>query len=416
MNRVFLWFTFITFVFSTFTVNAQINTKSPYSYYGLGAFELPVSGKTSGMGGVGIGLKSEGYINLQNPASYSGIDSLFFILDFNIYGIKSYFQAKQGSYHIVGGNMNKIAIGFRVSKRFATILGVVPFSEVDYKINSTKWIEGTTETFNIKSEGDGGMNRLYWGVSYKIDKHNSLGVNSSVLFGLIKKTEVYTYPQIDNGYWQRTEKYVPKPILYFDFGYQYSNTLNDKYNYTIGVTGGLKSKLVFSQYLTKETDTTVTAKEELTNTYNFWIPAYFGIGASVSSEKWRFAADYRFQNWSSVKHKNDMNYLSDSYRIAAGVEYCPNKRMGKNLFQRMTYQSGFHYDKSYLTLNSANISGWGLSLGAIIPIRNQLSSVGVSFEYGRTGQYSNTLFKENYYKINLSVNMNDIWFMKRKYK
>jgi len=393
-------------------VYPQTSNNSPYTYFGLGNIETSIGGRTSGMGGVGIALNSSGYINQQNPASYRGIDSLFFLFDINLNGYKSYLESKQSEYNVVSGNVNKIAIGFRLSPRVAFSAGIMPYSSVGYKINTTKWVEGTTDKFDILSTGEGGLNKIYFGGSYLLNKHNSIGVNASVLFGSITKTEEYTYSSLSSS-WSVTEKFVPKSHFYFDFGYQYSNSINKKYFYKVGLIGGVKTKMRFSKNVERSSEAT-SEEEDLSDTYNFRIPAYLGIGLSVSTEKTTIATDFTLQKWSNVSNNN--LDLTDSYKWATGFEYSPNKQLGKNIFQRMSYQVGFHVDKSYLNINNVNLYGYGITAGVVIPIKNQFSSICLSFETGQKGYYSEDLFRERYYQFNLAINMNDIWFMKRKYK
>ena len=60
-------------VLSAQALGSSINTFSPYSFYGIGDLENPVTAASRGMGGVGIGFRSDKAMNLQNPASYSAI-------------------------------------------------------------------------------------------------------------------------------------------------------------------------------------------------------------------------------------------------------------------------------------------------------------------------------------------------------
>lgn len=410
INRLVL-FTVLFCIYSL--AYSQTSNNSPYTYFGLGNIETSIGGRNSGMGGVGIGLNSNGYINQLNPASYRSIDSLFFLFDLNLNGYKSRLESKQSEYNVASGNVNKIAIGFRVHPKVAISVGIMPYSSVGYKINTSKWVEGTTEKFDILSTGEGGLNKVYFGGSYILNKHSSIGINASVLFGSITKTEEYTLSSISNS-WSVSEKLTPKSHFYFDFGYQYSNSFNKKYSYKVGLVGGIKTKMRFSKYVEKTSGTT-SEGEELTDTYNFWIPAYLGVGLSVSSEKLTLATDFTLQKWSNVSDKNNLD-LTDSYKWATGFEYSPNKQFGKNIFQRMSYQVGFHVDKSYLNINNVNLYGYGITAGVVVPIKNQLSSICLSFETGQKGYYSEDLFRERYYQFNLAINMNDLWFMKRKYK
>ena len=51
-------------------MNAQKNSISPYSQYGIGSIRSAKFIRNYGMAGLSYGLKSERHINPQNPASY----------------------------------------------------------------------------------------------------------------------------------------------------------------------------------------------------------------------------------------------------------------------------------------------------------------------------------------------------------
>ena len=59
---------------------AQSGTNSPYSQYGLGALATQATGFNRGMNGLAYGFHEHNQVNHMNPASYSAVDSLSFIL------------------------------------------------------------------------------------------------------------------------------------------------------------------------------------------------------------------------------------------------------------------------------------------------------------------------------------------------
>lgn len=65
---------------------AQSGTNSPYSQYGLGVLSENAGGFSRGMNGLGLGFREHNQLNVLNPASYSSVDSLSFILDAGISG------------------------------------------------------------------------------------------------------------------------------------------------------------------------------------------------------------------------------------------------------------------------------------------------------------------------------------------
>ena len=57
-------------------------TYTPYSIYGVGDLSQPGTAYNKTMGGVGIALRNNSYINVTNPASVTARDSLSFMSDF----------------------------------------------------------------------------------------------------------------------------------------------------------------------------------------------------------------------------------------------------------------------------------------------------------------------------------------------
>ena len=71
---------------------AQSGTKSPYSQYGLGVLSDQSQGFNRGMAGLFQGLRSGNQVNMQNPASYSAVDSLSMIVDLGVSGTLTNFK------------------------------------------------------------------------------------------------------------------------------------------------------------------------------------------------------------------------------------------------------------------------------------------------------------------------------------
>ena len=75
-------FSLAIIVMTTVSTMAQSNgTNSSYSRFGLGLLSDQAQGFNRSMAGVAQGYRSRTQVNMQNPASYSSIDSLTFIFD-----------------------------------------------------------------------------------------------------------------------------------------------------------------------------------------------------------------------------------------------------------------------------------------------------------------------------------------------
>ena len=88
-------------------------TSSPYSIFGLGSIEGTADGTNTALGGTGIAFLSDRSLNLQNPASLAGMDSLFTIFEIGFAG--SILNIVHQKLTNVDANFRYIALGFSIS-------------------------------------------------------------------------------------------------------------------------------------------------------------------------------------------------------------------------------------------------------------------------------------------------------------
>ncbi len=413
MNKFKLGVSIIS-VIASISCFGQNSTYSPYSFYGIGEFETSDFSRMAGAGGVGIGVNTKGFLNVSNPASYSSIDSLNFLFDVSFSGKMSRFESSNASYRTINGNLKKIAIGFRLLPIWSLSAGVVPYTNVGYKTITEKDIEGAQGKFTIEATGSGGLSKLYLGNSFRLTKKLSVGVNTNLIIGYFEKKEVYMHELLITSDLLTRRKFKPSSAYSFDFGAQYTDSLNSTWRYTLGLVGGLSTKLKFLEYSTHQSSL-YDNEDKYEGKYDFWIPPYIGGGLSVSSTKWSFASDYKLQYWESVKDENKLALLTNTHHFAIGAQYCPRPFLGKNIFELMSYQFGFHFDRSYLKVKDNNFDMFGVTAGVLIPIKNKMTVVGLSVDMGQRGRLTTGMFKEEYIQFNLTVNFADIWFQKRKF-
>jgi len=412
MNKQIIVLFLLSLLFTT--AYSQSFTNSPYSYYGLGELEPSDYGRTSGMGGVGIGITSNQFLNRANPASLSRIDTLSFMFEVALSGKFATYKTNSDKVSVFNSGLKKLAIGFRINKYVATSIGIGPYSNVGYKITTTKLIGGTSsQYYTTDLTGDGGLSQFYWANSLRINDKISLGVDASYIFGSITKDEKVTSPVFES-YYSLNKKYTPNRI-YFDFGAQYQNNYNDIY-YVVGLTGGFKRSLLTQEYISEQSITLSTTSDVPTSVFDQSIPAFWGVGSSVRYRSWMFAADYKVQYWGNLVNHDGQHIFSNSKKLAFGTEYIPGVSVPKYFYQRMVYQAGFHYDESYIKIDGVNLNGYGFTIGAGIPGRRERSLMGFSFEVGKRGSLSNGLIRETYYQVNVNLSLNDIWFVRPKYQ
>ena len=100
-------------------------------------------------------------------------------------------------------------------------------------------------------------------------------------------------------------------------------------------------------------------------------------------------------------------------RFALGFTYKAKKNIRK-YWDAVQYMAGANFDTGYLEIDGKRINNAAISFGISLPIENTFSAVNISYSYGQKGKITNSLIKEDYHKLTLNLNLDGIWFVKRK--
>ena len=128
----------ILLIFSAFIIatglQAQTNTYSPYSRFGIGDIAKKGFGRNQALGGIGFGLRDRNHLNYLNPAGNSAQDTMSFIFSTGVSGNTMQLQSNEGSHNVHNVTLSHLALGFPVTRWWKTSLGLVPYSHMGYKL------------------------------------------------------------------------------------------------------------------------------------------------------------------------------------------------------------------------------------------------------------------------------------------
>jgi hypothetical protein len=395
----------ITILFLWPVAVSSQTTTSPYSIFGLGYLESKSTGPSKAMGGTGLAFLSGTSINLMNPASYCGIDSLMAIFELGLYGKYTIYSTKHEDQSLLNANLKYIMMGFRVTPWLATSFGFSPYSSVGYTINTKSPVEGSTLEYPKTFSGDGGVNQVYLGGAINILKNLSLGFNAAYIFGNIthrESSQAFSYSLEDATYISNFN---------IDYGLNYQFDIK-KLRYNIGLTYGNSKKLKTKNVTTIETNyQTEILKSRI---YKYSIPQNIGAGFSVSKGFFRAGVDYEWSNWENVEFTNSYLRTRNSSRYSFGVEF-PSQGLNKGTGKMFLYRFGAEYRGSYMIIDNIPINYGAITFGAGIPLKGVISALNASVELGQNGTTRKDLFRERFVTINLDLSLWDWWFRKRKY-
>ncbi len=462
---------------------AQTNTFSPYSRYALGELNQPTFAHNVGMGGAYIALKPDStmpiFINAGNPAAYALIKLTSLEVGGNF--LYSQFKGTNSSLTKYSANFAYGALGFPIRSRGGACFGLMPYTNVGYDLKSTATSIDVNASGDITYlyNGNGGLNKVFAGygvmpfadVLRKFRKNNlnvpdsikvlsktkfkqhefinkllsdfSVGFNVNYIFGHIENTSRVVYPNsllYNNTYRQRSlsmgdftgnfgmqtaisidsvksktkaGRRLLKEKVKFTFGYfiALNNALKVSYDNTVYnyVLNGFGQEIIRDTVLYK-----VNQKSTIS------LPLEQGIGIGFKkAERISAVADFAITNWKNFKFLENTSLLKNNYRLAAGVNFVPQKYAAGNgaFFKKVNYRFGLSYQTGYIELKNSTLANYAATIGFGLPVGiGRLSSmVNIGLQVGQMTTTNSALIKENYFRINFGFTFSDRWFQKFKY-
>lgn len=400
---------------------AQDNTASPYSYFGLGEIKFKGTEDIRSMGGLGIVADSV-HLNLLNPASFSKLKFSSFSI-----GTTSNFttlETNTESEKAQRTSLNYIAIGIPV-KKFGVTFGLMPYSAVGYKMETTSTNVSDNTERNRRSTGNGTINRFFVGGGYEINKNLSVGLDINYNFGEVETQFVESiYSPIVLQLRSRENNQSNITGVSFSTGLIYKAKLNDKHNIFTSLTYSPEAKLDSKNsrniatiiYNVNGTELVSPPSQNIpVADQKLIIPTKYSFGAGLGkNNKWLIGTEITFIQNSKLKNRfDDINStFENSTRFSLGGYYIPKYDSFSNYFSRVTYRAGFRYENTGLVLRNESINDYGMTFGIGLPVG--LSKINLGFEFGKKGTTNQNLIQENYFNFNVGFSLNDLWFRKRE--
>jgi Long-chain fatty acid transport protein len=395
---------------------AQNISNSPYSRFGYGKLTDNSFASQRGMGGIGYGIRNSEIINSTNPASYSNIDSMTFMMDMGLAAQVGWYEDGQYKDRKTNGGLEYIAMQFPLFKRMGVGFGLEPISQVGYSYGGYEDLDND-DYVSYVYKGNGGLSQVYGGVSYNFFDKLSIGAKFTYLFGDImhnntasfNSTENYITSWRDtlrlNGFTYRLGLQYTQPI-----GKDQSVVVGAVYSPKIKVNGISKSQVL---RINPSTGGAMTNEYTVFRDSVFEMPESYGIGFSFNKRnKYTLGIDAQYQKWSTAKFYDREGELNDLLKINMGGQYIPNY-MNRNYLDQIRYRAGVYYSDSYLRIQNSGYKEYGVTVGLGLPTIDRRSLINISFDYSLLRPDIN-MVNEQFFKITLSYTFNEQWFFKRK--
>ena len=411
------------------TLRAQ-NTGSPYTSLGIGVMQPKGLTYHQNMGGLGISSNNAWVVNNLNPAllPYNTFTTFEAALTTESRVITSDTLSQKN----LSGNLEYLLFSFPLKTGKSTFsMGLMPYSNVSYKMETLGTVEGNTTKANYSYQGSGGINEVFVAAGWKLFKGFYLGIRASYLFSSIDDIsliQLYDAPEdsvevLKNYYAGAHSIKTRFSDFIFEPGIAYIIKIADKTTLNLGATYEIATKVntYRSETLEMRRGPEIALVGDtlyLDKRYSTQFPTRMAFGVSLNKFlNWSVGMDFHYEKWESYKNYQGNNEgLKNSMKIILGGEITPDIASVTNYLHRITYQAGFYYEKTPIYVKNRQIDDYGMNFGVSLPISNaSLLTVGVNF--GQMGTLSDHLIKENYIKFKLGLSFNDRsfgWYRKQR--
>jgi len=423
-----LIFSAVFILFSTIA-HAQnedaVHVYTPYSFYGIGDMAAPGFSFQRGMGGVGIGLRTNRVINIMNPAALSVHDTLSFMFDFGGEMQNYYLATSSNTTANNSANMHHLSMSFPVWKKLVTAISVMPYSSVGYKITQKETrpeVLAQAGDITYTNQGEGGLTQLMWSLGYSFGRL-SVGGQAAYIFGSLDRYSNVTF-NTGSGFAHVNSGKVYKVNNFgFGLGVQYVQPLSKDNILTIGATWQFKNnmKTDLLDFAFAEGGSGIDSVRYETNpNARLMVPGQLGIGATFQHRnKWLVGFDYIYRDWTGASFDVPASRKFQAvpeHIFRGGFELTPNRFDIRYPLKRWSYRGGIHYQQTYLQFDNNRVQHFGITFGVGIPVGNYNSSINLSAELGQRGTTNNSMIRERYWKMTLSISLYDLWFIKPQFE
>lgn len=415
---------------------AQDGVASPYSYYGIGSLKFKGTVENNSMGSIGV-FNDSIHVNLQNPATYGGQNLPLYNNEsrpviFTVGGssVNTNLESSSSSAETSTQTFDYLALAFPLGK-LGIGFGILPYTSVGYKLENFNESGQITQRYR----GSGGVNKTYLSAGYQFENGLSFGITADYNFGNIKNNTI-EFPYSSDGtalsYNTREDNRSDLSGLSFNFGAHFKKMVTEKLELQTSLTFAPSASLNSQNTRTFQTIVINNAGNEIElNSFEadlesqglsrtkLKLPSNFTIGAGIGEpRKWFAGVDFKTQNtseFSNPLYNYENTTFENSNTIAIGGFYIPKYNSFSSYFKRIVYRAGMRFENTGLKINNEPIKEFGISFGLGLPVGNTFSNANLGFELGNRGTTDSNLIKENFFKVQLSLSLNDRWFQKKRY-
>ena len=379
-----------------------------YSRFGVGDLFRYGGSRIDAMGGAGISLIGDGFLNRLNPAGIARISFTRFSAGFEYSSYASTDADGSGTY--ARGAFKGLGIGFPISREYgiAMMLEASPYSTVNYATQTSDSL------LQQDFYGTGGLSMISVGGTYAPLKRWTFGAKMNHVYGRIRQVGNFTFsdPTYLSSEIHRSDYYGGFTFTIGSIFDGFEDLFNSPSLEPLSVGFVLTTPTTLSVDLESVLSTSESTDTTLRGTGKVSLPVSFGFGLSyLFANRFIVTGDASFMQWQNAQFFGSaIPQMRNSARFGIGFEALP-LRETESFLKRIAYRAGIYYNATNYLINGTGIDEIFLTGGFGVPIGPD-TRLNIGLQAGTRGTTTNNLQRDTIFRLSLSVSASEIWFMK----
>ncbi|MFI5251369.1 MAG: hypothetical protein ACHQQQ_02960 [Bacteroidota bacterium] len=390
-------------------------TGSPYTRYGIGDINYFPNSSALGMGGAGVAGSAINSVDLMNPALWTRIAVTRLSIGASFRGLTTTDASGSARYGNLNFNDAMLAIPLSAPNGVVIAFGLSQYSTIGYTIQQEN--NQTGYDYTLVNHGEGGVSQAHFGVSVNAGSDLHVGAKYNYYFGTIQHN---ISQNLSNSLYSNysVERLLQLKGSGATIGAVYSGLTNllhlESSKLNIGATFTMTSylKADLENYASSSNGSNTTFDTSQISEPKLKLPFMFTTGLSYLTDHFIVATDIAIQNWNDPSVVGVLiPTLRNTYRWSFGGEFTPKREQSSPYFQRVAYRLGTFYHATYYVINDQPVNELGFTGGMSMPLQGD-SRLIIAGEYGTRGATDYGLQKERFFRLTLSFNVSELWFVR----
>ena len=369
----------------------------------IGTYQYQYSVAALGRGGYEMAYLDSMNLNQMNFATWAYLSRTTVSFNVSYQGMNIQSQSGQSQFD-AKANFNGGFIAWPLIKRNLTVgIGLSPQSVSDLGVQIQNVGIGAKGVQSVNSSGAISEAKLI--VALALGKNLSIALVPSLSFGMISD------------------------VIGIDFNdVAYNNvSIQNQYQFTgFGLTGNaylnlwdfmaFGAKIKIPSHLTVKTQqVSRVAYKPYDDVRSITLPFDITIGGNMKLwGPWQIGGDIAYQNWHNgyLLDNEALDNINDGFRIGVGIERSASEeKKSVSYFKNINIRGGAFLSQLNSSSKGEKIHEYGLSFGLGLPIAMDQNRIDMAFEFGQRGELDLNFLREMFFRFNLSISANELWFV-----